>query len=134
MLRTWLITFKLLFFYVLFIICKTYKLFCFNLIIDLDLVCLMDGEQYWKHPWFVIQQRTYGNQWRKYQGSTKVSVHNYMHFTKSLKFLQWRSETLDEYFARTFAISNRLTAHGEKMEQVLVVNNFALILSLSLYI
>lgn len=29
--------------------------------------------------------------------------------------------TVDEYFARTFAIANRITAHGEKLEQVLIV-------------
>jgi hypothetical protein len=30
-------------------------------------------------------------------------------------------ETVNEYFARTLAIANRMTAQGERMEQVTVV-------------
>jgi hypothetical protein len=31
------------------------------------------------------------------------------------------SETVNEYFARTLAIVNRMTSHGERIEQVMVV-------------
>jgi RNase H-fold protein (predicted Holliday junction resolvase) len=31
------------------------------------------------------------------------------------------SETVDEYFARTLTIANKMTSHGERMEQVVVV-------------
>jgi len=30
-------------------------------------------------------------------------------------------ETIDEYFARTLYIANKMTTHGEKMDQTLVV-------------
>lgn len=30
-------------------------------------------------------------------------------------------ESINKYFARTMAIENRITAHGERMEQILVV-------------
>jgi hypothetical protein len=31
------------------------------------------------------------------------------------------SESVNEYFARTLAIANHMTAHGERVEQVMVV-------------
>jgi uncharacterized protein YgbK (DUF1537 family) len=59
---------------------------------------------------------------KKYQGSTKVSVHYYMHFIEFEVLAMKEGETVDEYFAITLAIASRLIAHCEKMEQVLVVN------------
>jgi hypothetical protein len=38
------------------------------------------------------------------------------------RLLQWgEGETVNEYFARTLAIANHMTSHGERMEQVMVV-------------
>jgi hypothetical protein len=33
----------------------------------------------------------------------------------------WESEIVDDYFARTMTIANKRTSHGERMEQVTIV-------------
>ncbi|MCH85493.1 hypothetical protein A2U01_0006339, partial [Trifolium medium] len=59
---------------------------------------------------------------RKYQGSTKVKRAQLQAVRREFEILAMgESETVDEYFARTLAIANRMTSHGERMEQVTVV-------------
>jgi hypothetical protein len=59
---------------------------------------------------------------RKYQGSTKVKRAQLQALRREFEILTMKdSETVDEYFSRTLAIANRMTAHGERMEQVTVV-------------
>ncbi|CAJ2648156.1 unnamed protein product [Trifolium pratense] len=59
---------------------------------------------------------------RKYQGSTKVKRAQLQSLRREFEVLEMgESESVNEYFARTLAIANRMTAHGERMEQVMVV-------------
>jgi hypothetical protein len=59
---------------------------------------------------------------RKYQGSTKVKRAQLQSLRREYEVLAMReSETVNEYFARTLAIANRMTSHGERIEQVMVV-------------
>jgi hypothetical protein len=59
---------------------------------------------------------------RKYQGSTKVKRAQLQALRREFEVLAMKdSETVDEYFGRTLAIANRMTSHGERMEQVTVV-------------
>ncbi|MCI53917.1 retrovirus-related Pol polyprotein from transposon TNT 1-94, partial [Trifolium medium] len=59
---------------------------------------------------------------RKYQGSTKVKRAQLQALRREFEILAMgEGETVNEYFARTLAIANRMTAHGERMEQVVVV-------------
>ncbi|MCH93882.1 retrovirus-related Pol polyprotein from transposon TNT 1-94, partial [Trifolium medium] len=59
---------------------------------------------------------------RKYQGSTKVKRAQLQSLRREFEILAMgESESVNEYFARTLAIANRMTAHGERMEQVMVV-------------
>jgi hypothetical protein len=59
---------------------------------------------------------------RKYQGSTKVKRAQLQALRREFEILTMKdSETVDEYFSRTLAIANRMTAHGERMEQVMGV-------------
>jgi hypothetical protein len=59
---------------------------------------------------------------RKYQGSTKVKRAQLQALRREFEILTMKeSETVDEYFSRTLAIVNRMSAHGERMEQVGVV-------------
>ncbi|MCI12077.1 retrovirus-related Pol polyprotein from transposon TNT 1-94, partial [Trifolium medium] len=59
---------------------------------------------------------------RKYQGSTKVKRAQLQSLRREFEILAMgEGEAVNEYFARTLAIVNRMTAHGERMEQVMVV-------------
>jgi hypothetical protein len=59
---------------------------------------------------------------RKYQGSTKVKRAQLQALRREFEVLAMgENETVNEYFARTLAIANRMTAHGETMAQVTVV-------------
>jgi RNase H-fold protein (predicted Holliday junction resolvase) len=59
---------------------------------------------------------------RKYQGSTKVKRAQLQALRREFEVLAMgESETVDEYFARTLTIANKMTSHGERMEQVTVV-------------
>ncbi|MCH96255.1 retrovirus-related Pol polyprotein from transposon TNT 1-94 [Trifolium medium] len=59
---------------------------------------------------------------RKYQGSTKVKRAQLQALRHDFEVLTMKeNETVDEYFARTLAIANRMSAHGERMEQVTIV-------------
>jgi hypothetical protein len=59
---------------------------------------------------------------RKYQGSTKVKRAQLQALHREFGVLAMKdNESVDEYFARTLAIANRMTSHGERIEQVMVV-------------
>jgi hypothetical protein len=59
---------------------------------------------------------------RKYQGSTKVKRAQLQALRREFEVLAMgENETVNEYFAITLAIANRMTAHGETMAQVTVV-------------
>ncbi|MCH81755.1 retrovirus-related Pol polyprotein from transposon TNT 1-94 [Trifolium medium] len=58
----------------------------------------------------------------KYQGSTKVKRAQLQALRKEFEILAMgKSETVDEYFARTLAIANKMTSHGERMQPVTIV-------------
>jgi hypothetical protein len=59
---------------------------------------------------------------RKYQGSTKVKRAQLQSLRREFEVLAMgEGETVNEYFSRTLAIANKMTAQGERMEQVMVV-------------
>jgi hypothetical protein len=59
---------------------------------------------------------------RKYQGSTKVKRAQLQSLRREFEVLAMgESESINDYFARTLAIANRMTSHGERIEQVMVV-------------
>jgi hypothetical protein len=59
---------------------------------------------------------------RKYQGSTKVKLAQLQALRKEFEILAMKEgETIDEYIVRTLSIANKMAAHGEKMDQTLVV-------------
>jgi transposase InsO family protein len=59
---------------------------------------------------------------RKYQGSTKVKRAQLQALRREFEVLcMGENETVNEYFGRTLAIANRMSSHGERLEQVSVV-------------
>lgn len=59
---------------------------------------------------------------QKYQGTTRVKRAQLQALRREFEVLQMREgEKVDEYFARTLTIANKMKAHGEKMGQVAVV-------------
>jgi hypothetical protein len=59
---------------------------------------------------------------RKYQGSTKVKRAQLQSLRRDFEILAMgEDESVTDYFARTLAIANKMTSHGERMEQVTVV-------------
>ncbi|GAU45313.1 hypothetical protein TSUD_300420 [Trifolium subterraneum] len=59
---------------------------------------------------------------RKFQGSSKVKRAHLQALRKEFEVLAMREgESVTEYFARTLAIANRMTAQGERMDQVVIV-------------
>ncbi|MCI70209.1 retrovirus-related pol polyprotein, partial [Trifolium medium] len=58
----------------------------------------------------------------KYQGSTKVKRAQLQALRREFEDLGMKeNETINDFFARTLAIANRMMAHGERMEQVVIV-------------
>ncbi|GAU44848.1 hypothetical protein TSUD_112220 [Trifolium subterraneum] len=58
----------------------------------------------------------------KYQGSTKVKRAQLQTLRKDFEVLAMKeSKSVDDYFARTLAIANRMNAYGERLEQVVIV-------------
>lgn len=67
-----------------------------------------------KHIWDSMRQ--------KYQGSTRVKRAQLQALRKEFEVLQMKEgETVDEYFARTLIIANKMKVHGERMEQVVII-------------
>ncbi|CAJ2663992.1 unnamed protein product [Trifolium pratense] len=59
---------------------------------------------------------------RKYQGSSKVKRAQLQALRREFEVLCMKeTETVDEFFARTLAIANKMTAQGEKLEQLHIV-------------
>jgi hypothetical protein len=59
---------------------------------------------------------------RKYQGSTKVKRAQLQTLRREFEVLAMKEgETVNEYISRTLAIANRMTAHGERLEQTVIV-------------
>ena len=59
---------------------------------------------------------------KKYQGSTKAKRAQLQALRKEFEIHAMKEgESIDEYFARTFSIANKMTSHGKKMDQTLVV-------------
>ena len=59
---------------------------------------------------------------QKYQGSTRVKRAQLQALRKEFEVLQMKEgEKVDEYFARTLTIVNKMKIHGETMEQVTII-------------
>ena len=59
---------------------------------------------------------------QKFQGSTKVKRAQLQALRREFEILSMKdNETVNEYFSRTLAIANKMTAHGESMGQTKVV-------------
>jgi hypothetical protein len=58
----------------------------------------------------------------KYQGSTKVKRAQLQALRREFEVLAMKeSESVNDFFARTLAIVNRMTAHGERLTPVTIV-------------
>lgn len=59
---------------------------------------------------------------QKYQGSSRVKRAQLQALRREFEVLQMREgEKVDEYFARTLTIVNKMKIHGEKIDQVMVI-------------
>jgi len=59
---------------------------------------------------------------QKYQGSTRVKRAQLQALRREFEVLQMKEgEKVDEYFARTLTIVNKMKVHGEMMEQVMII-------------
>jgi RNase H-fold protein (predicted Holliday junction resolvase) len=59
---------------------------------------------------------------KKYQGTTRVKRAQLQALRKEFEMLNMKTgESVDEYFARTLTIANRMKMHGEKLEDVTVI-------------
>ncbi|PNX86983.1 retrovirus-related Pol polyprotein from transposon TNT 1-94 [Trifolium pratense] len=59
---------------------------------------------------------------RKYQGSTKVKRAHLQALRREFEVLEMKeTETMNQYFARTLAIANRMSTQGETLQEVQVV-------------
>ncbi|XP_024200681.1 uncharacterized protein LOC112204028 [Rosa chinensis] len=59
---------------------------------------------------------------QKYQGSTKVKRAQLQALRREFEILQMQEgETVNEYFSRTLTIANKMKAHSERMEEIVIV-------------
>ncbi|KAI9198089.1 hypothetical protein LWI28_009882 [Acer negundo] len=59
---------------------------------------------------------------QKYQGSTRVKKALLQVLQKDFEVLQMKEgKSVDEYFAQTLIIANKMKVHGESMEQVVII-------------
>lgn len=59
---------------------------------------------------------------QKYQGSTRVKRAQLQALRREFEVLQMKEgEKVNDYFARTLTIANNMKAHGEKVEQVMII-------------
>jgi hypothetical protein len=59
---------------------------------------------------------------QKYQGSTKVRRAQLQALRREFEILGMKEgEKVNDYFARTLSIANKMKAHGERMEQLVIV-------------
>jgi hypothetical protein len=62
---------------------------------------------------------------QKYQGSTKVKRAQLQALRREFEVLGMKDgEKVDEYFSRTLSIANKMKAHGERMDQLLIVEKY----------
>nr|DAD38608.1 TPA_asm: hypothetical protein HUJ06_012930 [Nelumbo nucifera] len=74
----------------------------------------------------ILQKDTYKQIWdsmkKKYQGTTRVKRQQLQALRKEFEILHMKQgESIDKYFSRTLAIVNKMRIHGEKSEDVAVV-------------
>jgi hypothetical protein len=79
----------------------------------------------------ILNKETAKNIWdsmrQKYQGSTKVKRAQLQALRREFEILGMKEgEKVDEYFARTLTIANKMKAHGERMEENVVVESSAI--------
>lgn len=59
---------------------------------------------------------------KKYQGTSRVTCAQLQALRKEFEILHMKvGESVDEYFARTLTIANQIRIHGEKMEDVTII-------------
>jgi len=59
---------------------------------------------------------------QKYQGSTKVKRAQLQALRREFELLGMKDgESVDEYFGRTLTIGNKMKTHGERMEQIVII-------------
>jgi hypothetical protein len=59
---------------------------------------------------------------QKYQGSTKVKRAQLQALRREFELLGMKDgESVDEYFGRTLTIANKIKTHGERMEQIVII-------------
>lgn len=64
----------------------------------------------------------WGSLKKKYQGNSRVKRAQLQALRKEFEILHMKAgESVDEYFARTLTIANRMRIHGEKMEDVTII-------------
>ena len=74
----------------------------------------------------ILNKNTAKNIWdllkQKYQGTTQVKRAQLQALRKEFEVLHMKAgESVNEYFARTLTIANKMRVHGEKMADVLVI-------------
>ncbi|XP_057511705.1 uncharacterized protein LOC130793845 [Actinidia eriantha] len=70
----------------------------------------------------------------KYQGSTKVKRAQLQDLRREFKILGMKEgEKVDGYFSRTLTIANKMKAHGERMEQSVIIEKILRSMTLKFY-
>ncbi|XP_024171544.1 uncharacterized protein LOC112177486 [Rosa chinensis] len=74
----------------------------------------------------ILNRDTAKNIWdsmkQKFQGSTRIKRAQLQALRGEFEVLQMKEgEQVNEYFSRTLAIANKMKTHGEKMEQVVII-------------
>ena len=82
--------------------------------IDRNIMETILNKETGKHIWDSMKQ--------KYQGSTRVKRAQLQALRREFEVLQMKEgESVDEYFARTLTIANKMKIHGESMKQVVII-------------
>ena len=82
--------------------------------IDRNIMETILNKETGKHIWDSMKQ--------KYQGSTRVKRAQLQALRREFEVLQIKEgESVDEYFARTLTIANKMKIHGESMKQVVII-------------
>ncbi|WJZ91107.1 hypothetical protein VitviT2T_010210 [Vitis vinifera] len=82
--------------------------------IDRNIMETILNKETGKHIWDSMKQ--------KYQGSTRVKMAQLQALRREFEVLQMKEgESVDEYFARTLTIANKMKIHGESMKQVVII-------------
>ncbi|WKA06778.1 hypothetical protein VitviT2T_024662 [Vitis vinifera] len=82
--------------------------------IDRNIMETILNKETGKHIWDSMKQ--------KYQGSTRVKRAQLQALRREFEVLQMKEgESVDEYFARTLTIVNKMKIHGESMKQVVII-------------